>query len=281
MIDCLTITQLVENTADKPGLLAEHGVSFFIEADGHYLLFDTGQGLALRHNAETLGIPMEQVEAIVLSHGHYDHAGGLDDALNMTGPVDLYLHPSALMPKFNRNGREIGAPMHDAGTLAKLTKKVVHTESPFEILPSIHVTGEIPRIHAIEDTGGPFFEDSDRSSPDNLPDDQALFIEMPQGLIVLLGCGHSGVINSLEYIRRISGEKPIHAVIGGMHLLRASTERLKFTGDKLNDLNVQYLSPNHCTGLDAICYFKPKFPQAFHHSHAGTKHQFNKDKQDL
>jgi 7,8-dihydropterin-6-yl-methyl-4-(beta-D-ribofuranosyl)aminobenzene 5'-phosphate synthase len=89
MIHALSITQLVENTAGKPGLLAEHGVSYFIEADGHYLLFDTGQGLALRHNVERLGVPLERVEAIVLSHGHYDHAGGLVDVLDSTGPVDL------------------------------------------------------------------------------------------------------------------------------------------------------------------------------------------------
>jgi len=93
MIRNLTITQLIENTAGGPRLLAEHGVALLIEADEHRLLFDTGQGLALRHDAEKLAIPMELVDAIILSHGHYDHAGGLADALAMTGPVDLYLHP--------------------------------------------------------------------------------------------------------------------------------------------------------------------------------------------
>ncbi|MDD3449526.1 MAG: MBL fold metallo-hydrolase, partial [Gammaproteobacteria bacterium] len=185
MIEDLTITQLVENTAGAPGLLAEHGVSFFIEADGRCLLFDTGQGCALRHNAARLGLPMDRVEAIVLSHGHYDHAGGLAEALSMTGPVDLYLHPEALAPKYNREGRSIGAPFGDGAALRAATRRVVETRAPTEIRPGIRVTGEIPRRHAIEDTGGPFFRDGLRTRSDTLPDDQALVIDTPRGVVVL------------------------------------------------------------------------------------------------
>lgn len=274
MINNLTITQLVENTVGGPGLLAEHGVAFFIEADGHCLLFDTGQGLALKHNAEQLDIRMESVDAIILSHGHYDHAGGLVDALEMTGPAELYLHPQALTAKFNRNGREISAPVTDEVKLASIARGCTYTQGPTEIIPGIHVTGEIPRIHEIEDTGGPFYQDSECTQKDDLPDDQALFIETSKGLIVLLGCGHSGVVNTLEYIHRLSGGKTIYAVIGGMHLLRATTKRLAFTGDTLKRMAVQYLAPNHCTGLDAVCYFKNRFPDTFHESKVGTRHSF-------
>ena len=274
MILNLTITQLIENTAGGPGLLAEHGVALLIEADEHRLLFDTGQGLALRHNAEKLAIPMELVDAIILSHGHYDHAGGLADALAMTGPVDLYLHPQALTTKFNQSGRDIGAPT-ELNKLTLLTREIIYTRKPTEIFPGIRVTGEIPRIHQIEDTGGPFYQDVICSRPDDLPDDQALFIETPKGLVVLLGCGHSGVINTLEYVQELTDKKPIHAVLGGMHLLRATPERLTFTGDRLNDMAIDYLSPNHCTGLDAVCYFKARFPDAFHLSQAGTIHRFS------
>ncbi len=274
MIHNLTISQLVENTAGGPGLLAEHGVAFFIEADDHRLLFDTGQGLALRHNVEQLAIPMELADAIILSHGHYDHAGGLADALDMIGPVDLYLHPQALTAKFNRSGRDIGV-LTDVDSLTLLTREIIDTRKPTEIFPGIQVTGEIPRIHQIEDTGGPFYQDAERSRPDDLPDDQALFIETPKGLVVLLGCGHSGVINTLEYIQELTDKKPIHAVLGGMHLLRATPERLSFTGDQLHEMAIDYLAPNHCTGLDAVCTFKNRFPDVFHLSQAGTIHRFS------
>jgi 7,8-dihydropterin-6-yl-methyl-4-(beta-D-ribofuranosyl)aminobenzene 5'-phosphate synthase len=274
MINNLTVTQLVENTVGGPGLLAEHGIAFFIEADGHCLLFDTGQGLALVHNAEQLDIRMESVDAIILSHGHYDHAGGLIDALEMTGPVEVYLHPQALTAKFNRNGREIGAPITDEVKLTSLARGLTYTKSPTEIIPGIHATGEIPRIHKIEDTGGPFYQDSECTQKDALPDDQALYIKTSKGLIVLLGCGHSGVINTLDYIQRISGEKTIYAVMGGMHLLRATTKRLVFTGDNLKRMAVRYLAPNHCTGLDAVCYFKNRFPDTFHEAKVGARHSF-------
>jgi 7,8-dihydropterin-6-yl-methyl-4-(beta-D-ribofuranosyl)aminobenzene 5'-phosphate synthase len=135
MIRHLTITQLVENTADARGLLGEHGVAWFIEADEHCLLFDTGQGQTLRHNAGRLAVSLERVEAIALSHGHYDHTGGLMDALAMTGAVDLYLHPAALEPKYDRDGRAIGTPFPDADTLRAHTRRLIMSSEPTRIAP--------------------------------------------------------------------------------------------------------------------------------------------------
>jgi 7,8-dihydropterin-6-yl-methyl-4-(beta-D-ribofuranosyl)aminobenzene 5'-phosphate synthase len=277
MIKNLKITQLVENTVNGPGLLGEHGNSFFIEADEYKLLFDTGQGLTLRHNSERLDIPVKSIQSIVVSHGHYDHMGGLTEALDMTGPIDLYLHPEALGEKFNRNGRDIGAPMTDVTNIHSQTREIIYTSKPTEITTGIHVTGEIPRKHVIEDTGGPFYIDQERIHSDSLVDDQALFIETLQGVVVLLGCGHSGVINTLEYVQALTGGKPIRAVIGGMHLLNATAERLAFTGDALDHLSIPYLAPNHCTGVNAICYYQNRFAGCVHASHVGSRHHFNID----
>ncbi len=277
MIKNLKITQLVENTVNGPGLLGEHGNSFFIEADEYKLLFDTGQGLTLRHNSERLDIPVKSIQSIVVSHGHYDHMGGLTEALDMTGPIDLYLHPEALGEKFNRNGRDIGAPMTDVTNIHSQTREIIYTSKPTKITTGIHVTGEIPRKHVIEDTGGPFYIDQERIHSDSLVDDQALFIETLQGVVVLLGCGHSGVINTLEYVQALTGGKPIRAMIGGMHLLNATAERLAFTGDALDHLSIPYLAPNHCTGVNAICYYQNRFAGCVHASHVGSRHHFNID----
>jgi 7,8-dihydropterin-6-yl-methyl-4-(beta-D-ribofuranosyl)aminobenzene 5'-phosphate synthase len=274
MIKQLTITQLVENTAGGHRLLAEHGASFHIDADGHHLLFDTGQGLTIKNNVQQLAIPMTLVEDVILSHGHYDHSGGLMEVLELTGSVNLYHHPKAFEAKFNRKGREVGSPINDVRQLTPLVKKVINTRSCTEVLPGIHVTGEIPRKHPIEDTGDLFYQDEARSQRDELMDDQALYIETTAGLVVLLGCGHAGVINTLEYIQELTNAKLLHALIGGMHLLHTSQERLAFTAEKLQRMGIDYLAPNHCTGLEAVCYFKHRFPQSFQESRVGDIHKF-------
>ncbi|EXJ16174.1 MBL fold metallo-hydrolase [Imhoffiella purpurea] len=273
MIRQLRITQIVENAAGAPGLLGEHGAAFLVEADDRRLLFDTGQGMVLRHNVERLGLALDRVDSIVLSHGHYDHSGGLLDALDMTGAVDLYLHPEALAPKYNRNGREIGSPVAEE-TLRPLCRRLVASREPVGIAPGLLLTGEIPRRHDIEDTGGPFYSDPECTRTDWLPDDQALVADTVEGLVVLLGCGHSGLVNTLDWIRHLLPSRPLHAVLGGMHLLRADQDRLHFTADALAELGVAYLAPNHCTGLAAICQLRQRFPSQFRESPAGTVHSF-------
>ncbi|MFD2110752.1 MBL fold metallo-hydrolase [Thiorhodococcus fuscus] len=274
MIGELRITQLVENAAGAPGLLGEHGAAFLVEADDRHLLFDTGQGMVLRHNVERLGLSLERVESIVLSHGHYDHTGGLLDALELTGPVDLYLHPKALSPKFNRNGRPIGSPVEDLETLRPLTRRLVASTEPTHVAPGILLSGEIPRTHPIEDTGGPFYRDAQCTEPDALADDQALILDTAAGLVVLLGCGHSGLVNTLDWVRELLPDRPLHAVLGGMHLLRADRARLEFTAQSLAERGIAYLAPNHCTGLAAICHLRQCFPAQFRESPAGMRHDF-------
>ena len=271
----LELTVLVENQPAGRGLLGEHGIAFHLRAHDQYVLFDTGQGLTLTHNADHLGIDLAALDAIVLSHGHYDHTGGLPALLERCGAVDIYLHPDAMQPKFNRDGKDIGAPTTALAALGQ-AKSLRMVEQPTEIVAGLFATGPIPRLNAFEDTGGPFYCDTHKQLEDLLPDDQALYALLPEGVVVILGCCHAGVVNTLEYISELTEGRPIHAVIGGTHLLRANEARLAHTAGLLETLNVQLLAPNHCTGLNAQCYLRQRFPDRFAEAPAGTRFHFGK-----
>jgi len=151
------ITVLVENTAESPGLLAEHGLAFWIEVGSQCILFDTGQGGVLVINAYRLGISLSRVDAVVLSHGHYDHTGGLADALRANRPAAVYAHPAAMKPKFARNkdgtSREIGVPVACEQAIERRRGQFVLTEEPTPVSSVLMATGPVPRVTEFEDTG--------------------------------------------------------------------------------------------------------------------------------
>lgn len=274
MKNSFRLTVLVENTASGRGLLGEHGLSYLIETGDYRILFDTGQGLVLKHNANQLGISLQNLDAVVLSHGHYDHAGGLMALLdNDSQTTKLFLHPSALEPKFSNRG-DIGSPIQNQATLEKQFSELIWTDKPTEIAPGVYVTGTIPRVDPLEDTGGNFWQDSQHEQVDLLLDDQALFLDVPEGLVVVLGCAHAGVINTLNYITQLTGKEKVYAVIGGMHLLNASPERLQATAEALTKYEVQLVGANHCTGMKAIAFLWYQLAERCIKCHVGTRLNF-------
>jgi len=274
----LRITTLVEDTVGGRGLLAEHGLCFWIELGPRKILFDTGQGLVLTGNARQLGVRLKQAEAVIISHGHYDHTGGLSETLRLVGKRRVYAHPAALTPKYARNtdgsAREIGIPFLDEQKIRGQADLIL-TEGPMDIGEGLHLTGPVPRRTNFEDVGGQFFTDPDCLRPDAIMDDQAAFIETPAGTVVILGCAHAGVVNTLDYIRELTGNRRIHTVLGGMHLLAAGSGRMHKTVDGLCRIDARRLLPCHCTGFAALAWLWHAFPDQCAPCHAGTVFDWN------
>ena len=282
MIDkTISITVLVENTVGRQDLKAEHGLSFWIETEDGKLLWDTGQGGLLINNAQKLGITLNLLKHIALSHGHYDHAGGLLEILKMAPHAHVYGHPDLFVQRFikNRNAvysvEPVSSPM-EKDIVKERCESLVLSLDPVEILPGIFTTGEIPRETSFEDTGGDFFLDVACTKRDPIIDDQALYIESSQGIIVILGCAHSGVVNTINYVSKLTRQENIFAVLGGMHLLMASKERLEATADAFARYDVQIIGPCHCTGLKAITYLRSRFPDRFVECSTGSRFTFGK-----
>jgi len=272
------ITVLVDDCVRGRDLLGEHGLAFWVEIRGRRLLFDTGQGVGLAHNAKLLGIRLESANAVVLSHGHYDHTGGLGHVLEVAPQAEIYVHPAALEPKYVRTDdgavKEAGMPSAVRKAVDARPHSLIAVERPTEIVDGVFVTGEIPRRTEYESTGGAFFADSGGQHADPLPDDQAMFVESRHGTIVLLGCGHAGVINTLQYVRDLADGKSIHAVVGGMHLIKASRDRMERTVDSLCRMGVERLVPGHCTGTAATAELWSALPGRCDSCEVGTVVEF-------
>jgi 7,8-dihydropterin-6-yl-methyl-4-(beta-D-ribofuranosyl)aminobenzene 5'-phosphate synthase len=273
------ITVLVENTAHGPDVLAEHGLSYWIEHNGKHILLDSGQGGVLATNAYKLKIPLYDLDALILSHGHYDHTGGVAEALKHDRPVAVYAHPAAFAKKYARNNdgtaRAIGMPYPSERAIRASRNQLVHTTQSTVVFGGLTVTGPVPRPAGFEDTGGPFFLDEACTQPDPLEDDQSVFIDTADGTVVLLGCAHSGVINTLHYIRQLTDNRPIHTVIGGMHLVGSSSRRIERTIEELKQLGIRRLAPAHCTGMPATVALWNTFLGQCQTSPVGTTFQFH------
>jgi 7,8-dihydropterin-6-yl-methyl-4-(beta-D-ribofuranosyl)aminobenzene 5'-phosphate synthase len=252
-----TITFLVDNRAEE-SFMTENGFSILIENEGKRILFDTGQkGETLFHNAERLGVSLCGLDAVVLSHGHFDHSGNLAEIFRLNPSISFFSNSGCRITRWSLHPGKIphsvGISQENNTAIMNLPPRQVHwCDTPTQILPDVWVTGSIPRKSSFEDPGGPFYQDEMGHTPDLILDDMALWIVGEKGLTLVCGCCHSGIKNTIDYIDPLAGGGGIHSLIGGFHLLKATPERLTKTISFLNETEIKRVFPAHCTGESAM-----------------------------
>jgi 7,8-dihydropterin-6-yl-methyl-4-(beta-D-ribofuranosyl)aminobenzene 5'-phosphate synthase len=271
----MRLVTLSENTTWQTGVLAEWGLSILIEKDGRGILLDAGETISAPHNARALGIDLAKIDTIVISHGHFDHTGGLPHVLTAIGhEVTIIAHPGIWSDRYHREASKpekfIGVP-DSQKELEALGAKFNLSREPVKIEENIFSTGECPMQTDYETIDPVLFVKTQSGwQPDPLLDDQGIVIKTPQGLVVIPGCAHRGLINTLNHARKITGEKKIYMVVGGTHLLHASDERIWKTISALNEMSVQKLSTCHCTGMRANMLLAQAFGKNFILNGTGT-----------
>jgi 7,8-dihydropterin-6-yl-methyl-4-(beta-D-ribofuranosyl)aminobenzene 5'-phosphate synthase len=271
----IRITTLSENTASY-GILGEWGLSILVEVEDLRILVDTGLSFSAVHNAQKMGIDLSTIDRIVLSHGHADHTGGLCEVLKQTGGVEVVAHPGIFTDKYvRRNNQEkeqyIGAPCSQK-ELESLGARFNLSKGPVYISNSIVTSGEIPMVTVYEQLENTLLIKKDGAFlQDPLNDDLALFISTEFGLVVILGCAHKGMVNTLKYARQLAGQELVYAVIGGTHLFRSSDEKIEQTIIDLKDMGIQKLGVSHCTGFHASTRLAQEFGDIFFLNNAGTR----------
>ncbi|TDX51405.1 MBL fold metallo-hydrolase [Orenia marismortui] len=273
-VETLKVKILVENRVAKENLLAEHGLSFLISYQGENYLLDTGQGLVLINNMNNLGIEVSDIDGVILSHGHYDHGNGLKDILALNSEIEVYAHPESFRVKYSKKGDDL--VLRGLNINREEIKNFNSIEEATEIIEGLWLTGKIARINDGEIISKKFKKEVEGTiEEDGFSDDQSVFIETEQGLVVLLACTHAGVINTLEYIKKISEGQKIRAIIGGMHLINASQKRINETVDYLDHLDFELIVPLHCTGFKAMKAMIEKFRDKVKLGEVGEEFIFN------
>ncbi|HEX2169235.1 MAG TPA: MBL fold metallo-hydrolase [Nitrososphaera sp.] len=280
---------LTKNWHEQP-LVAEHGfcavLTLHLDGLKRSLLLDSGlDPFAASHNADVLDLDLSYCESVISSHGHIDHAGGLlslRKKMSTKQGIPLVLHEDAFrnrLVKF-QDGRTIDLPAPNRSLLTKAGYYIVEKDSAsLWMSDRVLVTGEIPRTNSFEKGFPNHYSrvEEGKLEPDPLiNDDQAIIMKVKdKGLIIITGCGHAGIVNTLNYAKELTGEDRIYAVLGGMHLSGGLFEQIiPRTVEELEELKPTFVVPCHCSGLKAMIEIARKMPDAFIQNSVGTKYIF-------
>ena len=275
------ITILVENTAGRRGTVGESGFSAWITRGTAHTLFDTGCGNGLLLNAKCLRKDLCQIRRLVLSHGHWDHTGGLKQLLELRGETDIVAHPGIFAQHVSRRNVENPPKYRDAGIpfsreeLEQLGAQFHLTREYHELEPGMYFSGEIMRPQDWESADkGLYLKQNDEYVPDPVLDDVSLLLETEHGPVVLFGCAHAGADTILNYLSEKSGHSSFYAVIGGTHLVRANDQRIDEVIASFEKYHVQKVGTMHCTGFHAMTRLYQHFQGRFEVAHVGSCFEF-------
>ena len=264
-VKALKVTVLSTMLAGDRGI-GEWGFAALLEADGRRLLIDTGARAETVHkNALELGIDLSQIDEAVITHNHSDHTGGLLTLRrelmkkNPRALARLHAGRGILTSRLTPDGREANGLLPLLPEYEKSGGQVVEHASPQQLLPGVWWTGPVPRVHPERNWSGSLrLQAPSGPVEDTLPEDSSIVVVTASGLVIVSGCGHAGIVNTLEYARKVIRAQPIHAAIGGFHLFAANDERLDWTAAKLREMGTSHLLGAHCTGIEAVFRLREK-----------------------
>ena len=272
-VHALKITILSTMLADEG--IGEWGFAALVEEDGRKILFDTGaRPNTVLENAKELKVDLSDVQDVILSHFHDDHTTGLMTLRRefaKRNPAALSRVHVAKGIFLERRGRDTNPMIAMKKEYEATGGKFIEHDKPGEIFPGVWLTGPVPRVYPEKNYGaGVEVAEGGVWTEDNVPDDQSLVFNTSRGLVLLAGCGHAGLINTLEYARKFIRPAPVDAAIGGFHLYNATDEQLNWTADKLKEYQIVQILGAHCTGIESVYHLRQRLGLGRHDCVVGT-----------